>query len=350
MVITANLNCKFAAVQKIAHNYSEKHRPVKGDDTQSSQKLSYNKTSYYKAIQNKYNIYSPGFKGACKDTFSFEEFNNARREAGIYNLEDLKSNIKDKNIMGTGANSTVYAFDNPQLDNWVLKVDKKPFHNPCSMFIEKTEDKFGGQNMGQEIAKAGDRYHILKKIKGDVHSVVDWSYHINNNSQVTPKEAQYFLATLQNIASFPQSSFDDYAFQLKTLGEKGYKQDSINPNNILIDYNKKKIHIIDSFKAVDPSHVNSRLDLINVLLDFALFNSFYNNLESQNRKALIEASEKIIEKCNIASQKEGLPQDEETYIKYLSNVDKYFGYALVDKGGDYRSRYFKMKTILPDIA
>ena len=294
------------------------------------------------------NINVTSFKGKI-DESSFEEFNKARLSAGIYTIENLEENITEENILGTGANSTVYSFNNPKLDKWALKVDKTSFETSSKSLFEKTPDAFEGVNMGQEIAKAGDRYRILKKIQGNVHSIKDWSYKINGNIPVSQTEALQFVSSLYEIASFPQSTFDDYAMQLKLLGEKGFKQDSINPNNILIDSKNQKLHIIDFFKADNETHVNSRIDLINVLLDFSFFDKFYEKLDKTGKEELIKSAQTIINKCNIASKKAGLPQDEKTYLTYLTEVDKWFGIHLVEKGGDYRTRYSRMKELLPSI-
>ena len=294
------------------------------------------------------NINFASFKGKM-DSYSFEEFNKARLSAGIHTIENLEANIKEENILGTGANSTVYSFNNPKLDKWALKVDKTPFKIKSKALFEKTPDSFEGVNMGQEIAKAGDRYRILKKIQGNVHSIKDWSYKINGNIPISQTEALQFVSSLYEIANFPQSTFDNYAMQLKLLSAKGFKQDSINPNNILVDSKNQKLHIIDFFKADNETHVNSRIDLINVLLDFSFFNKFYEKLDKTGKEELIKSAQTIINKCNIASKKAGLPQDEQTYLTYLTEVDKWFGIHLVEKGGDYRTRYLRMKELLPSV-
>ena len=297
------------------------------------------------ATHNLSQINKTSFKGKTNDD-SFESFNRARLEAGIYSIEDIEENLTNENLLGTGANSSVYSFNDVRLDKWAIKVDKIPFETHTKKLFEKTQDVFEGYNMGQEIAKSGNRYRILKKIEGNVHSIKDWSYKINGNIPISQTEALQFVSALYEIANFPQSSFDDYAEQLKILGEKGFKQDSINPNNILVDSKNQKLHIIDFFKADNEAHVNSRIDLINVLLDFSYFDKFYEKLDSTGKKQLLDSAQTIIEKCTTASKKAGLPQDEETYLTYLTEVDKWFGIHLVEKGGDYRTRYNRMKKIL----
>ncbi len=287
------------------------------------------------------------FKGKENDPLSFENFNQKRIEAGLFNEEDFMENIKPENLLGTGLNSEVYSFSDSALEPWALKVDKKPNKTKEGAGLYRTKNEFGAQNMGQEIARIGDRFHILKKIEGTPHSLENWSAHINNNSIVTKEESKEFLNSIEKIAQFDEAAFDDYAKQLKTLGSKGYKMDSINPNNLLIDYENEKIHIIDFFKNADPSHINSRLDLTNCLLDFSFFDRFYEKLDEDDKQRLLDTGKTIIEKCNDAASKHNLPQDEDTYVNYLANVDKWFGWALVDIGGDYRTRFNRMKELLP---
>ena len=279
------------------------------------------------------------------DKLSFEAFNIARLRAGIVSLEDLKDNIKPENMLGSGMNSVVYNFNSPLLKGWVLKVDKRPFLKSKSDVFKKSKDVFGSKNMGQEIATVGDRYRILKKIEGKAHSVYDWSYHVDNYSRVTRQEALEFLDSIAKIADFQQNSFDDYADKLSLLSKKGYKQDSINPNNILINYDKKEIHIIDFFKADDSLHINTGYDLAFSLLDFLLFAKFFEKLNDGEQKEFINCAKIIINKCKKASLKKGVPWDEEIYLNFLKNVDKCFGAALADMGGDCTTRYKKLKQL-----
>ena len=284
--------------------------------------------------------------GKKDDRYSYNNFIEAAKRCGINSLQDLKSNVRIENLIGAGANSKVYKFDNPKLNRWVLKEDIYPFIKPAEGLFEAVKDDFEGRNLGQEIAKSGRKYRILKKVEGTTHSIENWSKRIDNGSFVDRKDSLEFIDSLNKIQNFPQSSFDDYAQDLRIIGEKGYKQDSINPNNILIDYKKKKIQIIDFFKVADPSHVDSRYDLSSVLLDFSLFSQFYDNLDENEQKQMVKYANNIINKCAIASKKAGIRQDEHTFLNFLANVDKWFGAPLIDKGGDYRTRYAKMKAIL----
>ncbi len=298
--------------------------------------------------RNYLNIISFKGAGAKNDDLSFDNFDKMRKLASIETLDDLASNIKEENALGEGLNSRVYSFDDPRLSRWALKVDKNEFNNDSDELFTPTYDEFAGKNMGQEIAVAGNQYRILKKIDAEVHSIDNWSDHVNNDSKVTTAEAKEFLSQLKKVSDLPQETFDSYASRLELLQEKGYKQDSINPNNLLIDYKNQEIYIIDFYKADSPVHTNSRLDLINPLLDFSLFNNFYDKLDESERRDLIDSAREVIAKCNMAAKKTDLALDEKTYIDYITEVDKWFGCHLIHKGGDYRSRYNNLKALLED--
>ena len=313
----------------------------KGKQTRIDRNLSHITPFLGQKIQSK-TIYT-------KDDHSFTEFNKARLKAKIFTLEDLEKNIKDENLLGEGMNSKVYYFDDPNLDNWVLKVDKKTFKKQTNDLFLISRDNFIGQNFGQEVATAGERYRILKKVTGTIHSIDDWSDRVDKSCTVTKKEAQSFLCSIKEIAEFPEKSYFVYAEALKKLSEKGYKQDSINPNNILIDYENQKINVIDFFVADDPAHVNTSYDLSSVLLDFTLFESFYEKLSKNEQKELVRYSKAIIKKCRKAAKMAGICTDENTYLKYLENVDKWFGAPLVNKGGNFKARYLNMKNILNNL-
>lgn len=288
------------------------------------------------------------FKGLKEDKLGFENFDKARIEAGINSIEDLEENIKEENKLGEGLNSRVYSFDDPKLSQWAIKVDKDEFKNDSNKLFKPADDVFKGENFGQEIALAGTKYRILKKIDGDIHSIENWSNCVNNDSKVSLKQAQEFKSQLKRLSNLPQKTFDDYAHKLEFLQEQGWKQDSINPNNILIDYDKEEIYIIDSFKADNSNHTNSRLDLINVLLDFTLFNNFYDKLDQEGKQDLLNSARQIITKCDNAVEKTNLSTKDSTYMNYITEVDRWFGCHLIHKGGDYRERFNNLKNLLSE--
>ncbi|MCM1264774.1 MAG: hypothetical protein NC200_01125, partial [Candidatus Gastranaerophilales bacterium] len=133
-------------------------------------------------------------KTAKKEVATFVDFMKEAKRLRLDEPQNIKNQIVEKNIIGTGANSVVYKFSEPSMDRWAIKLDSKhvkeeSFNNP----IEKVEDVFGGLNMGQEIARIGENVHILKRIHGEPHSIPNWSAHRTDQTPITKKDADTFI-------------------------------------------------------------------------------------------------------------------------------------------------------------
>ncbi len=273
------------------------------------------------------------FKGSG-DKFSYENFRKAAQEAGLNSVIDYYAQMTPENFIGGGANSDVYKFSDPRLENWVMKVYKKGG-------IWENYNPLGDLNMGQDIASCN--FDILKKVSGTPHSVENWSEHVKGETfQVTRKEALKFLSDLEKIADFPQSSFDDYAKKLKILSDNNYKMDSINPNNLLIDYANKEINIID-FGSQGAHHKNSAYDLIMPLLDFSLYRSYIHTVDPKNGNHLIQLAKEIINKCTLAAEKNGISTDKTNYLSYIEYLDRRFNTH------SHQDRYYYMETCFQEL-
>lgn len=245
-----------------------------------------------------------------------------------------------KNIIGTGANSTVYKFSNPKMQNWAIKVDKKQSQPTLPQEIREIKDEFGDINMGQEIASIGKNIHILKRIQGKPHSIENWSTHRNNKTPITQQDASTFIEDVQKIASFPQESFDNYAKKLKILDEKGYKADSFNPNNYLIDYKNKELHIIDAYKYDVDANLNTKYDLLCPLVDYPNYERFYKVMSSEQKENYIATTSIINKKCTKAAEQIGLSTSESTFREFISRID-----SRENNGGMYTKSFNSMKQI-----
>lgn len=278
---------------------------------------------------------------SSKSVMDFEKKVLAKK---ITLLELLKKSIVPENLLGEGLNSKVYSVLG--VDDYVVKTDKKKFLgvNSITNKIFTVEDDFEGKNMGQVIGKINDGIFILKKQKGKEHSVKFWSDYCADKLNVTEKDAHDFIKDIKKIAKMPDKTYEDYADKIQYLAGKGYKTDSINPNNLLIDYEKNEINIIDFFKASEAVHKDSVYDMFCPLLDFSLYKKYHGFLNEKDKKELVNSSKVIIDKCFKAAEKKKLPTDENTYINFITEVDKWFGCHL--PGGDYRYRYKNLKEIL----
>jgi len=276
------------------------------------------------------------------ELFTFKTLVSKLKQLGADSTAKITQNCTDENIVGMGSTSKVFQFTDPTLENWVIKVDTKHngLNNSAFFVLEEVEDEFSGANMGQEIGKIGPFIKILKKIDGVPHSLKDWSVHRAADAPITAEQAGDFLGSLRKIAEFPQESFDEYARRLKLLDEKGYKADSFNPNNYMVDYKSKQLYIIDAYKYDVDAHMNSRFDLIVPLLDYPNYEKYHSAMNPTQQKEFVRLSKTIAEKCTLGAQNAGVNPKESTFVEFVQRID-----TRENTANCYSQRYQKMKEI-----
>ncbi len=304
-------------------------------------------TDTIKQNRDFYYFSSPAFKGCGVNEYScgmpYDSF------LGVDLDEIIDTSLKEENIIGQGANSTVYNI--PKLDDYVLKVLNKDDPNKIDM------NEFPkNSNLGQPVFQFPDnpRMLILKKIEGQEHSISNWSRtiwddEIKSPLNVTLEQSKTYFKKVDELAKMPQSAFDDLACDVKILSDKHYKLDSINPNNLIVDFDKQKIHIIDYFKVKENErdiYQNSSLDLSAVMLDFTLLDEYFDNLSNEEQKKLLSDVKTIYEKNELASKKAGLSTDREKFIKYIRTTSKWFCARSVEKpdGDGLYYRYYDIRA------
>lgn len=256
-------------------------------------------------------------------------------------ISDLINSAQNpENIVGQGANSIVYNI--PYLDDYVLKVLNKDDPNKIDM-NEFPSDVNLGQPVWQD--ENNPRLLILKKIEGKEHSIPNWSRTVGVPLLVTKEQSTKFAQQLLTIASFPQVAFNQFAKDVKVLSDKGYKLDSINPNNLIVDKEKQQIHIIDYFK-VKPKEThlyqNSCFDLIAVTCDFTLFPEYFDNMSEKEKQLTINSVKTITDKMYKGCVDAGLSCDDEKYTTYINETSKWFPIPSVPNektGGEYVRAY-----------
>lgn len=255
---------------------------------------------------------------------------------------------KPENIVGQGANSIVYNI--PYLDDYVLKVLNKDDPNKIDM-NEFPSDVNLGQPVWQD--ENNPRLLILKKIEGKEHSIPNWSKTIWDGENYTPlsvtkEQARLFHNQLCELAWMPQSAYDQLAKDVKVLEDKGYKLDSINPNNLIVDKEKNQIHIIDYFK-VKPhereQYRNSYMDLVAVALDFTLFPEYYDKMGETGKVTTMQNVKNIQEKMYKGAQNAGLSCDDERFKTYIRTTSRWFTAHSVpnEKTGGVYFRYYDVR-------
>lgn len=285
------------------------------------------------------------FKG-LKDTMPLELVSKIPNGVDIHDLlENAKSS---KNIIGKGANSIVYRI--PKLNDYVLKVLNKDDPNGINIG-EFPSDVNVGQPIWQD--PKNPRHLILKKVEGKEHSIPNWNTTIWNPEtfspqKVTNEQAELFFEQIDELAKFPQSSFDELAQKAKMLDDKGFKIDSINPNNLIIDKDKEKIHIIDFFKVASHErdvYRNSYMDLVAVALDFTLFPEYFDKMNYLEQRQMMENVEIIEKKVLEASQKCGFSCDKNRFKTFIRTTSRWFTAHSVpnEKTGGVYYRYYDVR-------
>ena len=236
------------------------------------------------------------------------------------------------------------------MDDYVLKVLNKDDPNKIDM-NEFPSDVNLGQPVWQD--ENNPRLLILKKIEGNEHSIPNWSKTIWDGDKyaprpVTKEQARLFHNQLCDLAWMPQSAYDQLAKDVKILEDKGYKLDSINPNNLIVDKEKGQIHIIDYFK-VNPhereQYRNSYMDLVAVALDFTLFPEYYDKMGEAGKTTTMQNVKTIQEKMYKGAQKAGLSCDDERYKTYIRTTSRWFTAHSVpnEKTGGVYFRYYDVR-------
>lgn len=287
---------------------------------------------------------------------SFPDF--LKRELAINNkYEKLMQYIENpdkNNIAGIGANSTVYNI--PFLDKYVLKILRPHKKAEAEKILINIFPE--NVNLGQAVWRHPEDFRVLllKKVSGEPHSIKNWSNTIwdpktKNALQVSKEESAEYYKKLVYIARMPQSAYDDMAQQIKILDSAvkmaddkypGFKTDSINPNNLLVDKENGKLNIIDYFAKNKPQHQNSYMDIVSVISDFTLFREYYDLLGPEAQKNVLRAMKTVDSKAFKAAKKVGLSTDRERFIDFVNYTNKYFHIPNVPKydgNGEYVRQY-----------
>ena len=224
--------------------------------------------------------------------------------------------ISDKTLIGEGGYSKVYRFFDSKFDDYVIKV-LKPNANTYPQLNELPR-----YNFGQAVRKIQDNIFILRKQNGVQHGFENWT-EVYLGKDVTKEQAHDFAEDIKKISQMPSETFDSFAQRTKYITDCGFKSDSINPNNLLIDYDNNQINIIDYFRTNSSiMSKNSYLDMSNSILDAMNFEQICNALPQNERNELIKNAKVILTKCYNSAEKMGLSTDKSVYEEYLSTVTR----------------------------
>ncbi len=212
-------------------------------------------------------------------------------------------------LIGEGRESRVYRIKG--IDDYVVKLSKSEYDYDPEWYnnrIKPCFDDYPNHNFGQVVATVGPSVKILKRVTGEANGVENWYAKFQHSTPRTRQDAEKILKDVARIAEFPQSAFDKIASDIIFLTSKKIKIDSINPNNLMIDYEKKEISLVDVEKKNYKNSKNTMYDLLVPLLDLTAFEE-YKKIFSKEEMSQFLKSAKIIYK-KIAKTK--LPNDIES--------------------------------------
>ena len=238
------------------------------------------------------------------------------------------------NLAGEGASKRV--FNIPGMEDYLLAFLKEEYNSnerakpfkPCDIPLPK-------YNFGQ-IMFEGNGMLVMKKTKGVPHSLKCWFSHLmkmmEGKQPVSKVEAELALLKMCEISRMPIDSFVHFASQVKYLNENSLPMDTVNPNNLLIDYENKRINMIDVFDGPlflrqIKSPMNGVRNMEAVLLDSVLHTEYLKVLPPVKQELMKCASRVVICKCQRAAKSIGLVNDS-------NNVRHYFELFIQNSGDD----------------
>lgn len=259
----------------------------------------------------------------------YDDFKKEVKQAyGNTSMKDVLNNAmaNAENKIGEGGEKVVYQI--PFVDDYLVAKIKFREHSeaPIRQSKELSELEY---NFGQPIATNGKDIIVMQKVNGESYSTDNWLFTFIGAAQgrknITEPQAQAFLNQIERISEFPLSSYISLAKQVKCLSNNDIKMDCFNPNNLLIDWDKKEINhidIMDEQERFDELErpLNSTYDMINLLCDAFLNLKYLEAFEDKaDAKRLKDATKEVIKKCHIAGNIVGLEKTD-TNIKEACRI------------------------------
>ncbi len=285
---------------------------------------SQNKTYSYKSIDNNTNQkYLLGYNATFNNInfgkrLNYNDFLISLHKA--YKNKSLKNVIlstisNPKNFIGRGFNADVYEI--PMVEDYLIRIERKHF-TPRDFIrtpiISEPQNELA-PNFGQYVATNNKGFYITKKNLGKSHSLPDWAEKIKGIEQgtdsLTYNNAKLIARKINELSEFPQNSFDILAENIHKLNKyTDCEIDIMNPNNLIVDNDKKNISIIDLWYhhsdngSIEP--FNGTDSMINLMLDPLTHKLVYDKLNIKEKETLLTSSQKIIQKVFTASEKHDL--------------------------------------------
>jgi hypothetical protein len=213
---------------------------------------SFKQTSQYISQQNCSDVFTrkTSFRAKEKplnDGKSYDDFINWANKTDFINRTD--EILSTGAILGSGFEGKTLSI--PDCDNWVIKMFNRSHiinEKLKQPQITEIKDILPELNAGQFIASVkiplGENYcqhfYVLKKQDGASYGV---PYDLRNT--VCASTVEKHLEALSQMANMPMETYEKLVDDIQYVTEKGYKFDSGNPYNFMLDTEKQRINFVD---------------------------------------------------------------------------------------------------------
>ena len=149
--------------------------------------------------------------------------------------EDL-NNLKLGSEINRGHQAAVYNIKNNP--DWVARVELKSKFSPPELEFVKPEE------VPNVIASTKDgECKVLRKLDGEPLHGKKW----NMSANINPYK---YFRELKKLKEIPDEAFAKYCHDVMDLRKESIEIDTVNPNNILYDKNKKVFNLVDIEKKI----------------------------------------------------------------------------------------------------
>ena len=263
-----------------------------------------------------------GKEQPLNDGKSYDDFINWANETDFINKTD--EIIRTGEILGSGFEGKTIAI--PECDNWVIKVYNRAHiinQKLKEPQITEIKDILPELNVGQFVASVkiplGENYcqhfYVLKKQDG-----VSYGVPYDSKNTVCDSTVKEHLDTLSKMANMPIETYEKLVDDIQYVTEKGYKFDSGNPYNFMMDEENQRINFVDIADKKNDKKTQFG-DVLFALLDGDFSASLRNSSRPDKEKDLSQDySKKIISKFFIAMiRKQYRFNEDNNFLKVQNN-------------------------------
>ncbi len=201
-----------------------------------------------------------------------------------------------KTIFGNSGSNARF-FNIPFVPNFGLRVKSpivKTFEEAKNNHFKAVSDIFPSYNFGQAVFSNENGITFNKKVEGSPSSINNWYFYYCNKNLITRKQALEYKDKLEQIAKFPDKTFEDFGKKIELINKKNPRLlDFASPNNFIIDYKKQDITPIDLGDTGIEFNKSLFHSMFHPLVDNELKDFFINKMDDVEKKQCFECFDVI---------------------------------------------------------